>query len=136
MAADAKIQFPEARRGLLPALICEVLKHKVREGDLRELFLVGAHISPYEQGNRFNHDPERPRRLLMHKREIARLDSQIREKGLTLIPLRVYFKNGRAKVQLGLCKGKHTYDKRRTIQDREMKRDLGRALKDAQKERR
>ena len=101
-----------------------------------ELFLVGAHISPYEQGNRFNHDPERPRRLLMHKREITRLDSQIREKGLTLIPLRVYFKEGRVKVQLGLCKGKHTYDKRQTIQDREMKRDLGRALKDAQKERR
>ena len=79
--------------------------------------------------------PESWRRLLMHKREITRLDSQIREKGLTLIPLRVYFKKGRVKVQLGLCKGKHTYDKRQTIQDREMKRDLGRALKDAQKDR-
>lgn len=111
------------------------LKDSYADVQSGELFLVGAHISPYEQGNRFNHDPERPRRLLMHKREITRLDSQIREKGLTLIPLRVYFKKGRVKVQLGLCKGKHTYDKRQTIQDREMKRDLGRALKDAQKDR-
>ncbi len=96
-----------------------------------EMFLVNAHISPYEQGNRNNHDPERNRRLLMHKREILRLGAQIAEKGLTIIPLRLYFKEGKVKVEVGLCRGKHTIDKRRTIQDREAKRDIERAMKNA-----
>jgi len=97
-----------------------------------ELFLVSAHINPYEQGNINNHEPERPRKLLMHKREIIRISTKVQEKGLTLVPLRVYFKRGRAKVEIALCKGKHTIDKRQTIQDREAKREIGRQLKDAQ----
>jgi len=96
-----------------------------------EAFLVGAHISPYEQGNIYNHDPERRRRLLLHKREIVRLGQQIAEKGLTLVPLRVYFKRGRVKVQLGLCRGKHTVDKRQTLRERDIKRDAERDLRDA-----
>lgn len=94
-----------------------------------EMFLVGAHINPYEQGNIYNHDPERDRKLLMHKREIERLGSQVAEKGLTLIPLRVYFKNGRAKVELGLCRGKQTHDKRTSIRERDAKREMDRAIK-------
>jgi SsrA-binding protein len=96
-----------------------------------QMYLVGAHISPYEQGNNANHDPERKRRLLMHKREIVRLGSQIAEKGLTLVPLRLYFKRGRAKIEIGLCKGKRTFDKRDTIKEREAKIEMDRAVKDA-----
>lgn len=99
-----------------------------------QLYLVNAHIPPYEQGNIHNHDPERPRRLLMHKREIVRLASKIAEKGLTLIPLRVYFKRGRAKVELGLCKGKHTIDKRHVIKEREAKIEMGRALRNSRRD--
>ena len=98
-----------------------------------ELFLVGAHISPYEQGNIFNHTPERARKLLMHKREIVKLAAQVQEKGLTLIPLKIYFKDGKAKVEIGLCKGKQGADKRATIADREVKRELDRAMKEARK---
>jgi SsrA-binding protein len=94
-----------------------------------QVFLIGAHINPYEQGNIFNHEPERTRRLLLHKREILRLGSRIAEKGLTLIPLRVYFKDGRAKVELGLCRGKHTVDKRDSIREREIKRETERFIK-------
>ena len=104
----------------------------VADGEVR---LVGAHISPYEQGNIYNHDPERPRRLLMHKREIIRLGARIAEKGLTLVPLRVYFKEGRVKVEVGLCQGKHTVDKRDAIRDREAKREIDRALKSHQTKR-
>lgn len=96
-----------------------------------ELFLVGVHISPYEQGNRFNHDPERVRKLLLHRREILRYGLKAREKGLTVVPLRVYFKDRRAKVELALVKGKKAYDKRAAIAQREAKRDLDRALKEA-----
>lgn len=101
---------------------------EIRDG---ELFLVGVHISPYEQGNRFNHEPERPRKLLLHKREILKLGLKAREKGLTLVPLRVYFKASRIKVELALVKGKRAYDKRATIAAREAKRDLDRAFKEA-----
>jgi SsrA-binding protein len=94
-----------------------------------EMYLVGAHISPYEQGNIYNHDPERDRRLLMHKREIRKLGAQVAQKGLTLIPLSVYFKQGRAKVEVGLCKGKQTHDKRDSIREREVKREMDRAVK-------
>jgi SsrA-binding protein len=89
-----------------------------------ELYLVGAHISPYEQGNIYNHDPERDRRLLMHKREIKRLGTQVAEKGLS-----IYFKNGRAKVEVALCRGKNVHDKRDTLRDREAKREMDRAMK-------
>ena len=98
-----------------------------------ELVLVGAHINPYEQGNIYNHDPERPRKLLMHKREILKLGQRAAEKGFTIIPLSVYFKNGLVKVELGLCQGKQTVDKRATIKERESKRDMDRALKTVRK---
>jgi len=94
-----------------------------------EMILIGAHIQPYEQGNIYNHDPERPRKLLMHKLEIFRLSQRILEKGLTLIPLRVYFKEGLVKLELGLCRGKHSFDKRASIKERESKRDMERAIK-------
>jgi SsrA-binding protein len=95
--------------------------------------LVGTHISPYTQGNIFNHDPERPRRLLLHKREILKLGAQVAEKGLALIPMRVYFKDGRAKVEIALCRGKQTIDKRDTIREREVKREIDRHMKDARR---
>lgn len=95
-----------------------------------ELFLHNMHISPYEQGNRFNHEPKRPRKLLMHKQEINRLLGQSKEKGLTMIPLKVYFKNGRAKVALALVKGKQLHDKRRDIAERDAKRSIERAMKE------
>jgi SsrA-binding protein len=98
-----------------------------------EMYLVGAHINPYEQGTAWNHEPERQRKLLLHKREIERLGAQVAEKGLTLVPLSVYFKDGKAKVELGLCRGKQTIDKRRTIQEREVKREMDRAVKDVRK---
>jgi SsrA-binding protein len=106
-----------------------VLKDSYADVVNGELFLIGAHINPYEQGSVWNHEPERDRKLLMHKREIRRLASQTAEKGLTLVPLRLYFKQGRAKVELGLCRGKHTVDKRRTIQEREVKREMERAVR-------
>lgn len=107
------------------------LKDSYADVEHGELYLVGTHINPYEQGNIYNHDPERKRRLLMHKREILRLAAKVAEKGLTLIPLRLYFKHGRAKVELGLCKGKHTVDKRQSIRDRDIKRDTERAVREA-----
>ena len=106
------------------------LKDSYAEVDGGELFLIGVHIAPYEQGNIYNHDRERRRKLLMHKREIVRIGHTIAEKGFTLVPLRVYFKDGRAKVELGLCRGKHTIDKRQTLRKREQDRDVDRALKD------
>ena len=98
-----------------------------------EVFVEHMHISPYEQGNIFNHDPLRVRRLLMHKAEIVRLFSQTREKGFTLVPLKIYFKHGRAKLELALASGKHNYDKRADLQAKAAKRDIERALKDRQK---
>jgi len=94
-----------------------------------EMFLVGMHISPYEKGGIWNHDPERRRRLLMHKREILKLGGQVAEKGLTLVPLRLYFKRGRAKLEIGLCRGKHHQDKRATIREREENLEMRRAIK-------
>ena len=95
-----------------------------------EMVLFGMHISPYEHGNVFNKDPLRSRRLLMHKREILRLYGQVKQEGLALIPLSLYFKGSRVKVQLGVCKGKKLYDKRATEAEREMKRVAERAMKD------
>ena len=94
-----------------------------------ELIAKGMHISPYEHGGYFNRDPVRPRRLLAHKAEIRRLAQQIKLQGYTLIPLSLYFKNGRVKVELGLCKGKKLYDKRATAAARDAKRDIDRAMK-------
>lgn len=94
-----------------------------------ELYLSNVHISPYEQGNRFNHEPLRKRKLLMHKGEIRRLFSKVREKGYTLVPLRLYFKKGRAKVELALAKGKATYDKRDDIAARDVQREVARAMR-------
>ena len=93
-----------------------------------ELFVNGMHISPYKFGNRFNVDPRRVRRLLMHKKEIRRLKSEIQEQGLTLIPLSVYFFKGRAKVEIGLCKGKKLFDKRETERKKVAQRDIERAI--------
>ncbi len=95
-----------------------------------EIFLYEMHISPYEQaGVYYNHDPLRPRKLLLHRREIRRLIGLIRQKGLTLVPLRVYFKGRRAKVELGVARGKKVYDKREDIAKREAQRDIERAIK-------
>ncbi len=98
-----------------------------------EIFIEHMHISVYEQGNIFNHDPLRRRKLLMHKKEITRLFSKTREKGFTLVPLKIYFKKGRAKLELSLASGKHTYDKRAALAEKSAKRDIDRAIKDRQK---
>lgn len=95
-----------------------------------ELYLKGVHIAPYEQGNIHNHDPERPRKLLMHKDELIRLGIKKAEKGLTLVPLRLYFKNGKAKAEIGLCKGKQKADKRETLRERVAERETDRYLKE------
>lgn len=94
-----------------------------------EVFLVDAHISPYSHGNRFNPDPLRTRKLLLHKREIKRLIGKVQEKGFTLIPLRLYFSNGKAKVELGLAKGKKLFDKREALKRKTMERDMERGRK-------
>jgi len=94
-----------------------------------EIFVKGMHISPYEKGNIFNKDPLRPRKLLMHKREIIRLFSTVKQDGLTLIPLSLYFKDSKVKLQLGLCKGKKLYDKREDSAKRDAKREIDRNIK-------
>lgn len=95
-----------------------------------EVILNGMHISPYEQGNIFNKDPIRERKLLLHKAEINKLAGLIQEKGLTIIPLRLYFKRGKVKVELGVAKGKKLYDKRTDIAERDAKREIDRRLKE------
>jgi SsrA-binding protein len=96
-----------------------------------ECFLLNCHIAPYEFGNRWNHDPRRTRKLLLHKREILGLLQKVRQQGYTLVPLRIYFNDrGRVKVLLGLARGKRKYDKRETIQEREAQRRVERALKE------
>jgi SsrA-binding protein len=94
-----------------------------------EAWLVNSHISDYVNSGQTGHDPRRTRKLLLHRREIERLASRLAEKGLSLIPTRMYFKEGRAKIELGLGRGKTLYDKRRTIADRDSKRDLARVVK-------
>lgn len=98
-----------------------------------ELLLYSMHISPYEQGNRFNHEPLRTRKLLMHRREINKLIGQTKEKGYTLVPLKLYFKRGRVKVELGLASGKKLYDKRADMAARDAKREIARAFRERQK---
>jgi len=99
---------------------------EVREG---EAWLNGLHIPEYVEGNRANHDPDRPRKLLLHRREIERIYAQVREKGFTVVPTRVYFKDGRVKVELALARGKELRDKRRDIAARDAKRQMERELK-------
>ena len=94
-----------------------------------EIFVHHMHISPYEQGNIFNKDPDRPKRLLMHKREIRRLHDLQKQDGYALIPLSVYFKDSHVKIEVGLCKGKKNYDKRQSIAERDAKREMDRARK-------
>jgi SsrA-binding protein len=98
----------------------------IRQG---EVWLENAHIAVYDFGNRNNHEPLRRRKLLMHRREIQQLETKVATKGLTLIPLKLYLKGGRAKVELGLCKGKKLYDKREAIAERDAKRDMERIVR-------
>ncbi len=97
--------------------------------DGSEAWLVDCHIAPYEQAGVFNHDPQRPRKLLLHRKEILRLYDQIRQKGVTIVPLRVYLKHGLAKVEIAVAKGKKLYDKRQAIAKRDMQREIERSLK-------
>lgn len=94
-----------------------------------EIYLYHLHISPYEKGNIYNHEPTRPRKLLLHKREIRKLEGRVQEKGLTLVPLKIYFKRGRAKVEIGLARGKKLHDKRTDITKRDMQRDADREMR-------
>ncbi len=94
--------------------------------DGREAWLVEAHIAPYEQANRFNHDPKRRRRLLLHKKEIRKLWNEVRQKGVTIVPIKVYLKGGRAKIEISLAKGKKLHDKREAIAKRDEERDSAR----------
>ena len=94
-----------------------------------EMFVNGMHISPYEQGNIFNRDPLRTKRLLLHKKEIRRFYAQVKQEGLAIVPLSVYFKNGRAKVEVGLCKGKKLYDKREVAAKKDAQRTIERNLR-------
>lgn len=95
----------------------------------RELWLHNAHISPYDPASQFGHDPLRERKLLLNRQEIYKLDSKVKERGLTLIPLRLYFKKGRAKVEIGVAKGKKRHDKRDSLREREAAREVDRAMK-------
>ena len=106
-------------------------------GDVRhgEIFLVGTYVAPYEFARDGGHHPERPRKLLLHRREIDKITGQVAEKGLTLVPLRVYFKGGKAKVELGLARGKDTVDKRQAIRDRDHQREIERATAQARRRR-
>ena len=106
------------------------LKDSWADIDDGELIVKGMHISPYEQGNIFNKDPDRPKRLLMHKREIRKLHDLQKQDGYALIPLSLYFKDSRVKVELGLCKGKKNYDKRDAIAKRDAKREMDRAMRE------
>ena len=103
---------------------------QIRKG---EVWVDGMHISPYEQGNIFNRDPMRPKKLLLHRNEIRKLDGQVMKQGFTLIPLEMYLKDGRVKVMLGLCKGKQLHDKRDSIARKDSDREIRRALKERQK---
>ncbi|MGI6361216.1 MAG: SsrA-binding protein SmpB [Bacillota bacterium] len=98
-----------------------------------EVYIYNMHIAPYEMGNRFNHEPKRPRRLLLHKAEIRRIYAKVREKGFTLIPVKIYFVRGLAKLELALAQGKKLYDKRHDLAEKEAKRDIQRGFKEKQR---
>jgi SsrA-binding protein len=113
------------------------LKDSFARVDRGEAVLMNVHISPYDPAARANHDPTRSRKLLLHRQEIDRLEGKVRERGLSLIPLRLYFNaRGRAKVELGLARGKKQYDKRQTIKEREARRETARAMRSVGRERR
>lgn len=95
-----------------------------------ELWLLGMHISPYTHGSYTNHQPDRPRKLMAHREQIAHLKAEVEQRGLTLIPLKLYLKKGKAKVELGLCRGKKLYDKRQSAAEKESRRDIERAMRD------
>lgn len=95
-----------------------------------EVYLYNLHISPYEQGNQFNHEPLRPRRLLLHRAEIRRLIGKVKEKGYTLVPLKLYFSRGRVKLELALATGKKLYDKRQSLAEKDAKREMDRIMKE------
>ncbi len=99
---------------------------RIKDG---EIFLVDTHISPYSHGNQLNHEPDRTRKLLMHKREIRKLYGKTRERGYTLVPLKIYFKDGKAKVEIGLGKGKKLHDKREDLKRKDMEREMERSFK-------
>ena len=105
------------------------LKDSYARIDRGEAFLLNAHISPYAAASHFGHEPERNRKLLLHRSEIDKLNGRIQERGLTVIPLKIYFKNGRAKVLIGVGRGKKAYDKRESIKQREMAREADRAMR-------
>ncbi|MCC8131253.1 MAG: SsrA-binding protein SmpB [Ruminococcus sp.] len=100
---------------------------EIRDG---QIYAIGVHISPYEKGNIFNRDPRRDRRLLIHKSEIRRLFDKVRQEGLTIVPLKLYYKGSRVKMEIGLCKGKKLYDKRDDMAKRQSERDIERVLKE------
>lgn len=106
------------------------LKDSFCSVDDGEMFVIGMHISPYEMGNRFNRDPMRKKKLLLHKREIMKLFGQSQQQGLSIIPLSIYLKNGRAKLEIGLCKGKKLYDKRAVQAKKDSDRQIERTLKE------
>jgi len=95
-----------------------------------ELWLLNVHVAPYDPAGRYGHEPRRPRKLLLHRREIARLVSRVQERGYTIVPVRLYLKEGRAKVEIALARGKRQYDKRETIAKRDAEREIERALKE------
>lgn len=101
---------------------------EIRDG--REAWLVDAHVAPYEQAARYNHEPRRPRRLLLHRSEIRRLWDTVRQKGVTIVPLSVYLKDGRAKVEIAVARGKKNYDKRAEIAKRDARREIERSLRE------
>lgn len=105
------------------------LKDAFAKVEAGEMWLYNCHVSPYDHGNRFNHDPVRKRRLLLHRREIRKIKQTMQEKGLTLVPLKIFFKRNWVKVDLALARGKHLYDKRESVQRRETKRQLDRLTK-------
>ena len=100
---------------------------RIRNG---EVFVEGMNISPYEQGNRENHDPLRVRKLLLHNEEIAKLTKKVEERGLALVPTKIYFKDSRAKLEIGVCRGKKLYDKRETLKSKQAEREASRAMRD------
>lgn len=104
------------------------LKEAYVQTDGKQAWLMGAHIAPYEAASHYNHDPIRPRRLLLHKRQIQRLYAKVRQGGLTIIPTRMYLKSGRAKVEIAVAKGKKKYDKRQKIAERDAERKMAREL--------
>ena len=108
-------------------------KCSIKESFIRiengEMFVYGMHISPYEKGNIFNKDPLRVKKLLLHKSEINKLTGKIKDKGFTIVPLQVYFKDGKAKIEIGLCRGKKLYDKRQDIAKKDMKREAEKEFK-------